>query len=384
MKKAENELINALSQAEESDRLKSAFLANMSHEIRTPMNGIMGFAELLKLPGLTAKEKDDYLEIIRNSGVRMLGIINDIIDISKIEAGQSRISLSKTNILEQTRSIASFFKPETDAKGIRLICNNSISAEDAIIETDFEKIYAVQTNLVKNAIKFTHSGYVEFGFRKNDNDLEFYVKDTGIGISDEQKKFIFDRFRQGNDSLSRNYEGTGLGLSISKAYVEMLGGSIWFDSEFGSGSVFHFRIPNVSHRNSAGIIPASHVSGVIKELTVLIVEDDKSSELFITRLISQFSKKLLKANTGKEAVDICKNNPDIDLVLMDIRLPEMDGYEATTRIRNFNKELIIIAQTAFGLAGDKERALEAGCNDYISKPIRINLLMDLLKKYFSI
>jgi signal transduction histidine kinase len=247
LKKAEEELVKAKDRAEESDRLKSAFLANMSHEIRTPLNGILGFTELLNSSDLTDKEQDDYLEIIRKGGDRLLKIINDIIDISKIESGQMQVSISKTNISEQLQTIYSFFKPEADSKRIMLINKNSSPVDETVISTDAHKIYAIQTNLIKNAIKFTQSGFVEFGFEKRNSNLEFFVKDTGAGISNEQKKFIFERFRQGNDTLTRNYEGTGLGLSISKAYVEMLGGKIWFESEYGKGTVFHFTIPDASH-----------------------------------------------------------------------------------------------------------------------------------------
>ena len=386
-KRAEKELIKAKERAEESDRLKSTFIANMSHEIRTPLNGILGFTELLNMPNLTGKEQHDYLEIIRKGGNRMLKIINDIIDISKIESGQMQISISRTDIREQTESIYSFFSPEAEAKGIRLICKNTLLAEEAIINTDAFKIYDIQTNLIKNAIKFTPSGSVEFGFEKKNNYLEFFVKDTGIGISDKQKEFIFERFRQGNDTLTRNFEGSGLGLSISKAYAEMLGGKIWFESEYGKGSVFHFIIPYNSQPDSnpaAGeMIPGRTGVSEIRNLVILIVEDDQPSELYISRLLSPFSKKILKAETGTQAVEICRNNADINLVLMDIELPEMDGYEATHQIRQFNKDLIIIAQTAFGLTGDKERALEAGCDDYISKPIHSKILFELIKKYFN-
>jgi CheY-like chemotaxis protein len=339
------------------------------------------------MPNLTGKEQHDYLEIIRKGGNRMLKIINDIIDISKIESGQMQISISRTDVREQTESIYSFFSPEAEAKGIRLICKNTLPAEEAIINTDTHKIYDIQTNLIKNAIKFTTSGFVEFGFEKKNNYLAFFVKDTGIGISDEQKEFIFERFRQGNDTLTRNYEGSGLGLSISKAYVEMLGGKIWFESEYGKGSVFHFIIPYNSHPDSNPVveemIPERTGVSEIKNLVILIVEDDQPSELYISRLLSPFSKKILKAETGTQAVEICRNNADINLVLMDIELPEMDGYEATHQIRRFNKDLIIIAQTAFGLTGDKERALEAGCDDYISKPIHSKILFELIKKYFN-
>jgi signal transduction histidine kinase len=387
MKRTEMDLIKAKERAEESDRLKSAFLANMSHEIRTPLNGILGFTELLTMSDLDEKERQGYLDIIRKGGDRMLNIINDIIDISKIESGQMKVSLTRTNIREQIDSIYNFFFHEAQVKGILLIAKNTLPEDDAIIETDADKIYAIQTNLIKNAIKFTTSGYVEFGFEKKNEHLEFIVKDTGIGINKEQKEFIFERFRQGSDSLARGFEGTGLGLSISKAYVEMLGGKIWFESDYGKGTVFHFTIPYHLQSGTRSVpadsFPVQTLKNNRKDLVIFIVEDDKHSELYLTRLLSPFSKKIFNAETGTEAIEICRSNPDIDLVLMDIELPEMDGYEACRQIRQFNKNVIIIAQTAFGLAGDREKALDAGCDDYISKPIHSKLLIGLIDKYFG-
>ena len=247
-KKINFELQKAKEQAEESDRLKSAFLANVSHEIRTPMNGILGFADLLKSPELTSDKRYKYIDVIEKSGKRMLNTINDIVSISKIESGQPEIFISETNINKQLEYIYSFFKPETDKKGIQLILNNTLSVKEAIFNSDKEKIYSILTNLVKNAIKFTPQGSIEIGCKlKGDSkpaELEFSVKDTGEGIGNGQKKFIFERFRQGSDSLTRNYEGAGLGLAISKAYVEMLGGKIWVESEYGKGTAFYFTIPD--------------------------------------------------------------------------------------------------------------------------------------------
>lgn len=253
LKQTEKELIIAKEHAEESDQLKSAFLANMSHEIRTPLNGILGFTELLKMSDVTPEEQNAYLDIIKKGGDRMLNIINDIIDISRIESGQMKISVSKTNLNEQIESISSFFKPEAETKGISLTYKITLSSEDATINSDPDKIYAILSNLVKNAIKFTSSGSIEFGYEKKDNWLEFFVKDTGLGIRPEQRNFIFERFRQGSESLTRNYEGTGLGLSISRAYAEMLGGKIWFESEYGVGSIFYFNLPYDSFPESKAI-----------------------------------------------------------------------------------------------------------------------------------
>ena len=382
-----NELRLAKEKAEESDRLKSAFLANMSHEIRTPMNGILGFAELLKEPKLTGEEQQEYIKIIEKSGIRMLNIINDIVDISRIESREAKVSLYITNINEQIESICAFFKYEVERKGIQISYNNLLPANEAIINTDGEKIYSILTNLIKNAIKFTQTGSIEFGYVKKGKYLEFFVKDSGIGIRQEQKNIIFERFRQGSESLARNFEGSGLGLSISKAFVELLGGNIWVESEEGEGSIFYFTIPYTPYeeeKNENKTVVSDHVEETrIKKMKILIAEDDEISREFITNLVQKCSRKILYSNTGIETIEACNENPDVDLILMDIRMPDMDGYEATRQIRQFNKDIIIIAQTAYALLGDREKAIEAGCNGYISKPINKNEFLVLLEKYFT-
>ena len=381
------ELIVAKERAEESDRLKSAFLANMSHEIRTPMNGILGFAGLLKTPNLTGEKQQEYIRIIENSGKRMLNIINDIISISKIESGILEVNISETNINDQIDYILNFFLSETENKGILLFSKNSLSANDVIIKTDKEKLYAILTNLVKNAIKFTKEGSIEFGYAKKGKFIEFFVKDTGVGISQEQKKLIFERFRQGSESLSRNYEGAGLGLSISKAYVELLGGNIWVESITGKGSTFYFTIPFISEQRLLTVVEKSAVildeKNQTKNLKILITEDDETTEKLISIQIKKYSKEVLIARNGKEAVKICRNNPDIDLILMDIKMPEMNGYEATKLIRGFNKKVIIVAQSAYAFMGDKEKSIETGFNDYISKPFKNVTFTELMEKHFK-
>ena len=397
-KKADQELKDALAKAQESDLLKSAFLANMSHEIRTPMNGILGFAGLLKEPNLTGEEQQTYIRIIEKSGVRMLNIINDIICISKVESGQMEVSISETNINMQIEYIYTFFKPEVEGKGMNIICKNGLPSKEAIVKTDKEKIYAILTNLVKNAIKYSDKGTIEFGYELAgavgepvEPELQFFVKDTGIGIPIDRQKAVFDRFVQADISDKRAFQGAGLGLSISKAFVEMLGGKIWVESEVGKGSIFYFTIPYDNGLEEKPVIKNAilnesteiQINPEISGLKILIVEDDEGSAKLIALTIKVLGKDILKVKTGVEAIEACHNHPDIDLVLMDIKLPIMDGYEATRQIRQFNKEVVIVAQTAFALIGDREKAIEAGCDDYIAKPIKKAELMVLLQKYFK-
>jgi hypothetical protein len=393
-KKAEQEIIKAKERAEESDRLKSAFLANMSHEIRTPMNGILGFADLLKNPELTGNQQQEYIQIIEKSGIRMLNIINDIVDISKIEAGLMKLDIKESNINEQIEYLYTFFKPEVEAKGIKLTFNNTLPANEAIIKADREKLYAILTNLVKNAIKYTEKGSIEFGYDLiNDSKekesgrtskLRFYVKDTGIGIPRDRQDAIFERFIQADISDKMAKQGAGLGLSISKAYAEMLGGRIWVESDEKTGSEFYIELPYNIEPTKEMVDQQDLFSDDYdnpRMLKILIAEDDKVSEMLLNIEVKSFCREIVKARTGFEAVETFRNNPDTDLILMDIRMPEMDGYEATRQIRGFNKEVVIIAQTAYGLSGDREKAIKSGCNDYIAKPIYKADLLAMVKMH---
>ncbi len=399
-KNTEQELVKAKERAEESDRLKSAFLANMSHEIRTPMNGILGFSGLLKEADLTSAEQKEYIGLIEKSGNRMLNIINDIIDISKIESGQMQVNIGESNINEQIEFIYSFFKPEAEAKGIKFSFKTGLLSKESIICTDREKVFVILTNLVKNAIKFTDIGSIEFGYvLKTDRadaepgqstELEFFVKDTGIGIPMDKQKAVFERFIQADITNARAYQGAGLGLSISSAFVKMLCGRIWVESEERKGSIFYFTLPyntpgetSMEEKGSAEVnVPASNTGILNNTLKILIAEDDDISEMLISISVKEISKEILKVRTGVEAVESCRNNPDIDLVLMDIQMPEMNGYEATREIRKFNTKVVIIAQTAFALTGERDQAMAAGCDDYIAKPFVPNKFKDLIISHF--
>ena len=386
-KQIEHELLSAKENAEISDRLKSAFLSNMSHEIRTPMNGILGFAELLQDTTLSSDEMHEYVHAIQVSGERMLSTINSIIDISKIESGMTKVDITEENINEAMELIYKFFKPECESKNLNFSYTTDLPSGEALIKTDYEKVYGVLTNLVKNAIKFTDAGTIKFGYEKKGKYLEFFVEDTGKGLAKSQHEIIFERFRQGSESYNRGYEGSGLGLSICKSYVEMLGGKVWLESEEGLGSKFYFTIPYNRVLNARVELASSTYDEPedvqIKNLKILVAEDDELSYTFLSRCLQKFKKEILHAVTGIEAVDECKNNPDIDLVLMDIHMPYMNGYEATRRIRQFNKNVVIIAQTAYGLSGDREKSITSGCNDYISKPINKDNLLTIIQRYFD-
>jgi hypothetical protein len=316
----------------------------------------------------------------------MLNIINDIISISKIESGLTEINISESNINEQVEYIYTFFKPEVEGKGIQFSYKNSLPLSEAIIKTDREKLFAILTNLVKNAIKYCDKGSIELGCNKKGEFLEFYIKDSGIGINSDRQEAIFERFIQADIIDKDARQGAGLGLSISKAYVGMLGGELWVESKKGLGSTFYFTILYTTELQKTDGITDVAIKGVEevwgKNLKILIVDDDKTSDFLISIMLTEISREILHAKSGLEAIELCRNNPDTDLILMDIKMPVMGGYDATRQIRQFNKDVIIIAQTAYGLTGDREKAMESGCNEHLSKPITKNELMSLVQHYF--
>ncbi|MCA1746814.1 MAG: response regulator, partial [Bacteroidales bacterium] len=327
------ELIEAKDKAEESDRLKTAFLANMSHEIRTPMNGILGFTDLLSKPQLSGEEKTKYINIIQKSGQRMLNTVNDIIEISKIETGQVKPAISPVNICHVLEELVIFFEKEAEQKGLGF--NYDKRTDPGTILTDLTKFSSIISNLIKNAIKYTDNGSVTVGCEKDKDQTIFFVRDTGIGIPANRQKAVFNRFEQADIGDTRAFQGSGLGLSIAKSYVEMLGGEIWLESEEGKGAQFSFTIPfqtdNVKKTDD-------HKQEVKKmnetknaKLKILIAEDEESATMFLSIILQERAAEFLYATTGTEAVELCRKNPDIDVVLMDIKMPEMDGYVATQR-----------------------------------------------------
>jgi len=390
-KKLISQLIESRDKAEESDRLKTSFLQNISHEIRTPMNGILGFIELLRDPNITGKEQSLYFEVIEKSSQRMLSTINNIIDISKIEAGVAVVKRSTIFINQIITDIVIFFRLEAEKKGLKINLQTDKSIKDLQINSDLEKIYASLTNLIKNAIKYSSKGEINVGAHIKDKFVEFYVEDTGIGIPKDKLEQIFERFIQAESESDRAYEGAGLGLSIVKAYIELLGGSISVKSEKGVGSKFTFTIPldkpDDNMEEDTNIMAKNIMakdSDNPKPIKVLIAEDEETNAIYLKTILRLTNYELLFAKNGKEAIDIFNNNRDIKLILMDIRMPEMDGFLATKFIKNIDPSVKIIAQTAYAFAGDKKKALEVGCDDYLSKPIRKEDLLEMIIKHLSI
>lgn len=384
-RKTEKELVNAKEKAEESNNLKSAFLANISHEVRTPMNGIMGFINLLKRPAINADDQKNYLEIIEKSCNQLLSIITNIIEISTLDTKQLIINKSPSDIPKVLNTLYTFFS-KTLPDGHQVVFKKNIhpSVENCICYTDENKLMQILTNLIGNAIKFTQEGTIEMECRlNNSNELEFSVKDTGIGIAKENHEMIFENFRQVEISHSKQYGGLGLGLSIAKEYVIALGGRIWVDSKLGKGSAFYFTIPdispeeNIQPEENPGKSEDKNLSGKV----ILVAEDDNFNFSYLEKVLNDKNVRIIRAQNGKEAVEICRANPEIDLVLMDIRMPVLNGYEATEQILKFRKNLPIVAQTAYTFFNNKEKALKAGCTAYIEKPIDSEKIMKCIEKY---
>lgn len=375
--------------AEESDKLKSSFLANLSHEIRTPMNAIVGFSDLLKNPDLAENEKSEYLKIINKSGTNLVSIIEDLIEMSKIDALQIKPKYKGINLNKCIRELYETIKvtiPKEKQIDFHVIeCSNPI---EKYLLTDETKLKQILVNLIANAIKFTEEGSISFGYEvyENDKTVVFTVKDTGKGIDEKNLKVIFDRFLRVEDHFDAESSGLGLGLAISKAYIEMLGGTIAVNSSFGNGSVFTIKIPLVfdeSEKKNMKKTNASfhHIAG---NETILVAEDDNINFLLIEKILQLRNYTILRANNGQEAVDICLANKEIDLVFMDVKMPVMNGLDAFKIIKETNPDLIVIAQTAYSSAEDKEMILNLGFKNYITKPLNKEKIFELLDEYFGL
>ncbi|TAL80641.1 MAG: response regulator [Bacteroidetes bacterium] len=383
----QKELIEAKEKAEESDKLKSAFLANMSHEIRTPLNGILGFSELLKEQNLTDEEKEDFINTVDQCSRQLLHIVTDIIDISKIEAGQDIAHPVVFNLPDLLEKVRIFFQPLAHHRNLILTLNNELPPNVVNVQSDPDKLLQALNNIIDNAIKFTETGSVRINISTSDNRLIFKVIDSGIGIEPAFHKVIFDRFRQVELSMSRKYGGTGLGLSLAKSFIEMLGGTIEVDSSPGKGSTFTSSIPLIMVDGQLeekkdvkkGSTSAVEMEGKI----ILLAEDEETNSFVIKSMLKSTGLKILFAINGLEAVEKCKKDPGISLVLMDIKMPEMDGLTATRLIKSFRSDLPVIATTAYALTNDKKRCFEAGCNDFLSKPIIKEELINVISKYLN-
>ncbi|KAF0131219.1 MAG: putative multi-sensor hybrid histidine kinase [Bacteroidetes bacterium] len=380
--KNEQQLLNAKEKAVAADKLKTAFLQNMSHEIRTPMNGILGFVDLLKEPNLSHAEKNRYIGIVEKSGRRLLNTINDIIEISKIEAGEEKLRIADVNSEDILHYFKEFFAHQAHERNVKLILAQHLTSYEAIIETDKHKLEAIISNLLNNALKFTLKGQITFGNYLENDRLVFFVNDTGVGIPADRCEAIFERFVQADLNITRAHEGSGLGLSIVKAYVEMLNGHIWVESKVGEGSVFRFSIPyNLAKSKAQFPVKESVNSLSLPNICVLIAEDDDVSFMLFDKILQKENIQTIRAHNGNETIRILQENNSIDIVLLDLKMPVMNGYETATNIRKFNINIPIIAQTAYAMAGDREKALRAGCNEYIAKPMTKNELFKLMQRF---
>lgn len=382
------QLEEAKQKAEDSDKLKSAFLANMSHEIRTPMNAIMGFSELLQEEDVEKGQQKDFSKIIYSRTKHLLQIINDIVDLSKIEANQVVINnevfdlneFLKTLYVEEIQQLTNLGKTH-----LNFVYENENKKDEFFIKSDKIRIGQVLYNLINNAIKFTEQGYVMFGYQINDNkELLFYVKDTGIGISQDKHEMVFERFRRGDENIANlHFDGTGLGLTISKNLVELMGGKIWIDSEVGKGTSFYFTLPyctkkymNKSTKNKSFAKDYNW-----QGQNILIVEDDPASQIYMRAALVSTQATIKMADTGAVALDIFKNDKNIDFILMDIRLPDISGLDVIKEIRKVDKQVPVVAQTAHAMSDDRNKCIEAGANNYISKPVAKKDLLTIIDRY---
>jgi len=365
--------------------LKTLFLANMSHEIRTPLNSIIGFSELLMEDDNTNEEEELFKKMISNSGRSLMQLIEDIIDISKIESGQLKITKGKFELNSFLDELLVSFNQEKRSRelnSINLELSKGCIEKELFICTDQTRLRQVLSNLITNSMKFTDSGFIKFGYLLTGSEqLQFYVKDTGTGIKTDAKSGIFDRFSQDKSTLDRNTEGTGLGLAISKSIVNLLNGEIWLDTEAGYGTTVYFTIPvdNIDKSKINNRLEIPDYTGK----KILIVDDVEPNIIFFKSLFSLTKAEIIIARTGKEAIEKCKQDGSISIVLMDIMMPEVDGYDGTRAIKELYPNLPVIMQTAFTSHNANKKSYDAGADEFITKPIDPQEIFKLVDKYLS-
>lgn len=387
------ELILSKEKAEESDRLKSSFLANLSHEIRTPLNAIIGFSGILSDSELTEEERESYNLIIRRSSDTLLNLINDVIDFSKIEAGFIEVNFADIPVSKIVSQVQDIFnledkKQHTGTEGdINFIVNVPTGFMETFLHTDEIRLMQIIGNLINNAIKFTPKGIIEFGC--NDSVpgkwIKFYVRDTGIGIKKENQTIIFQRFRKLEEENNKLYRGAGLGLAISSELINLLGGHISVESEPGAGSIFSITVPVKKTTNEISKTPEPRHKSLYPDFSgknILVVEDDTSNYIYLNKVLRKMGSNVIRALNGIQAVSIAETNPNLHVILMDIKMPGMDGIQALQAIRKSNNPVPVIAQTAYALTDEVTKLKEAGFDNYLAKPIKTVDLFHVLESVF--
>ncbi len=386
-KKTEEELRKAKEKAEESDNLKSVFLQNLSHEIRTPMNGIIGFSEFLKSPDLSYEQQIAYVDIIHSCSKQLLNSINDIIEISKIESGYIIIEDVLFDLNNLLNTLFNNFQSQAKEQNLQFNAYKSINDKSAEVHSDQLRIQQILECLLTNAFKFTPTGSIDFGYTIDSDMIRFFVKDTGMGIPSEHHESIFTRFSQVDTSSTRTAGGLGLGLSIARTYIEKMGGKIWLNSSTNDGTTFYFTIPYKPNKQYAETskIPLAEIQPDWSDKTILIVDDDLTNYLLLKTYFLKTKANILYAANGKEAINLCDSNLQISLILMDMKMPVMDGFECTPIIKAKYPHIPVIAQTAYAFPEEQERAMQSNCDDFFTKPIKRKELIELLsRKYLGV